>query len=216
MPTTATPAAAPVGTPVPGLIPPQPAPAQAAVPAQPQPTAQAAPPQAAGAEPPAVPAQAAQAAAAQPTGAGAGQVATASSTAQVLVSSPSPEMRVGAGPYTVVVSMSDASRVSTVSFSLTYDAKLLRVRGVNQGSFMSQGGMQVAFAQQVDAVAGRLDVTLTRTGDTVGASGTGSLAIVLFDAASPGNTTLNVSGVATGPNGTPIALKVTPAGVTVR
>ena len=213
MPTTATPAAAPVGTPVPGLIPPQPAPAQAAVPAQPQPTAQAAPPQAGVAQPPAAPAQAA---AAQPTGAGAGQAATASSTAQVLVSSPSPEMRVGAGPYTVVVSMSDASRVSTVSFSLTYDAKLLRVRGVNQGSFMSQGGMQVAFAQQVDAVAGRLDVTLTRTGDTVGASGTGSLAIVLFDAASPGNTTLNVSGVATGPNGTPIALKVTPAGVTVR
>jgi len=213
MPTTATPPAAPVGTPVPGLIPPQPAPAQAAVPAQPQPTAQAAPPQAGVAQPPAAPAQAA---AAQPTGAGAGQAATASSTAQVLVSSPSPEMRVGAGPYTVVVSMSDASRVSTVSFSLTYDAKLLRVRGVNQGSFMSQGGLQVAFAQQVDAVAGRLDVTLTRTGDTVGASGTGSLAIVLFDAASPGNTTLNVSGVATGPNGTPIALKVTPAGVTVR
>jgi general secretion pathway protein D len=133
-----------------------------------------------------------------------------------MVSSPSPEMRIGAGPYTVVVSISDANRVSTVSFSLTFDPKVLRVRGVNQGSFMSQGGLQVAFAQQVDSVAGRVDITLARTGDAVGASGSGSLAVVLFEAATAGNTTLNVSGVAAGPDGAPIALKVTPAGVTVR
>jgi len=125
-------------------------------------------------------------------------------------------MRVGGGPYTVVVSISDASRVSTVSFSMTFNPNVLRVRGVNQGSFMSQGGLQVAFAQQVDSVAGRVDITLTRTGDTVGASGTGSLAVVLFDAVAAGNATLNVNGVATGPGGTPIALKVTPAEVTVR
>jgi hypothetical protein len=114
------------------------------------------------------------------------------------------------------VSISDASRISTVSFSLSFDAKLLRVRGVNQGSFMSQGGLQVAFAQQVDSAAGRVDITLARTGDTVGASGAGSLAVVLFDAVAPGNVTLNVNGVATLPEGSPVALKVTPATVTVR
>jgi hypothetical protein len=136
--------------------------------------------------------------------------------AQVLVSSPSSEMRVGGGPYTVVVSIADASRVSTVSFALTFNPNLVRVRGVNQGSFMSQGGQQVGFAQQVDSAAGRVDVTLTRTGDTVGASGAGSLAVVLFDAVAAGNVTLNVNGVATGPGGSPITLKVTPAAVTVR
>jgi general secretion pathway protein D len=202
-----TPPAPPVGTPVPGLIPPQPAAVPTPPGEQPAP-AQAATP----------PAPLAQPAAAAPAAAGAGQPAApaAASAAQVMVSSPSPEMRIGAGPYTVVVSISDATRVSTVSFSLTFDPKVLRVRGVNQGSFMSQGGLQVAFAQQVDSVAGRVDITLARTGDAVGASGSGSLAVVLFEAASAGNTTLNVSGVAAGPDGAPIALKVTPAGVTVR
>jgi hypothetical protein len=220
VPVAPTPPNAPVGTPVPGVIPPQPAPV-AQPPAQP-PAAQ--PPPGAQATPPGAPAAATPPAAAQPPAAQPAATPPAAATAQpaaanvaqVLVSSPSSEMRVSGGPYTVVVSISDASRVSTVSFSLTFNPNLLRVRGVNQGSFMSQGGLQVAFAQQVDSVAGRVDITLTRTGDTVGASGVGSLALVLFDAVAAGTATLNVNGVATGPGGTPIALKVTPAEVTVR
>ena len=144
------------------------------------------------------------------------EAAPAARAAQVLVTSPSPEMRVGGGPYTVVVSIADASRVSTVSLSLTFNASLLRVRGVQQGSFMSQGGQQVAFAQQVDAAAGRVDVTLTRTGDTVGASGAGSLAVVLFETLAAGSVTLNASGMATGPGGTPVALQFRPATVSVK
>jgi hypothetical protein len=209
VPVAPTPPTAPVGTPVPGVIPPQPAVAQP--PAQP-PGAQ--PPPGAQATPPAAQPPAAQPAATPPAAAAAQPAAA--NVAQVMVSSPSAELRVGGGPYTVVVSISDASRVSTVSFSMMFNPNILRVRGVNQGSFMSQGGLQVAFAQQVDSVAGRVDITLTRTGDTVGASGTGSLAVVLFDAVAAGKASLNVSGVATGPGGTPIALKVTPAEVTVR
>ncbi|MBE3132575.1 MAG: hypothetical protein IMZ55_03820 [Acidobacteria bacterium] len=132
------------------------------------------------------------------------------------MTSPSAELAVGGGPYTVVISMSGASRLSTVSLSMTFNANAVRVRAVQEGSFMRQGNQQVAFGHQVDSAAGRIDVTLTRTGDTVGASGAGSLAAVIFDAIAAGAVTFNLNGVATAPGGAPIALQVTPVTVTVK
>ena len=48
----------------------------------------------------------------------------------------------------------------------------------------------------------RIDITLSRGADATGASGTGLLAAVLFDAIAPGAATLTLSGTATGPGGT--------------
>lgn len=140
----------------------------------------------------------------------------APSTALLLVTSPSTELAVGGGPYTVVVSLSGASRVSTVSFTLTFNPATVRVRAVQEGSFMRQGSQQVVFAQQVDSAAGRLDVTLTRSADAVGASGTGTLAALVLDAVAAGSVTFTVNGVATAPGGAPIALQGVPATVVVK
>ena len=56
-----------------------------------------------------------------------------------------------------------------------------------------------------------MDITITRAGDATGASGTGLLAAVLFDAIAPGGSTLSVSGVATGPDGASVPLTFVPA-----
>ena len=61
---------------------------------------------------------------------------------------------------------------------------------------MRQGGLEVAFSQQVDPIAGRIDITLTRIADATGAFGSGLLAAVLFDAVAPGSTMLNASSAA--------------------
>ena len=79
---------------------------------------------------------------------------------------------------------------------------------------MRSGGAGVSFAQQVNA--GRIDITLTRSADATGASGTGLLAAVLFDAIAPGSVTLSMSGSATGPGGTPMSLQFRPVTVTVQ
>jgi hypothetical protein len=71
----------------------------------------------------------------------------------------------------------------------------------------------VTFAQHVDAAAGRIDITLTRGSDETGASGSGLLAAVLFDAVAPGTSTLTPSGVATGPGGVPMNLRLAPVTV---
>jgi type II secretory pathway component GspD/PulD (secretin) len=138
------------------------------------------------------------------------------SVAQVLITTPGTEFRLGGGPYTVPVSVNGASRFSTVSLSLTFNAAVLRVRAVQEGSFLRQGGISVTFTQQVDAAAGRVDISMTRTGDTVGASGSGLLAAVLFEPVAAGSATLTLSGVATNPQGGPVPLSFAPVTVTVK
>jgi hypothetical protein len=156
----------------------------------------------------------AQPPAAQPTP-GAGPTTTQGiGSAQVLISPPGPTFRVGGGPYTVPLSITDASRISTVTLTLVYDPTKLRVRTVQEGSFMRAGGVAVAFTQQ--ASGNRVDITLARGVDATGASGTGLLAAVLFDAIAPGSTTLTLSGTATGPGGTPMGLRFTPVTITVQ
>jgi general secretion pathway protein D len=199
-------AAPPGSTPVPGTVvvpPPAPAPA-APIPPAPQPAPSTPPPGAAAAQP----APSAPPAAAPPT------TTAGIGAAQVIVTPPGTTFRVGAGPYTVPISIANVSRLSTISLSLSFDPGILRVRAVQEGPFMRSGGANATFANNV--APGRVDITITRTGDAAGASGTGLLAALLFDAVAAGNTTLSLSGVGTGPAGTPMGLQFRPVAVSVQ
>jgi len=123
---------------------------------------------------------------------------------------------VAGGPYTVPIAVSGANRLSTVTLTLAYNPRAVRVRLVQEGSFMRQGGVTVTFAQQVDAAAGRVDITIARTSDSVGAMGSGMLAAVVFDAIGTGTSPLTLSGVATAPGGLALPLQFQPTNVTVR
>jgi len=147
-----------------------------------------------------------------PPGAG----APASPAAQILLTPPGTEFRVGGGPYTVPVSIANVSRVSTISVTITFNPAVVRVRSVQEGSFMRSGGANAPFTQQVDPAAGRVDIAITRVGDTTGASGSGLLAAVLFDAVAPGSAELIATGTAAGPGGAPIPVTIPPVAVTVR
>ena len=132
----------------------------------------------------------------------------------MIISPPSTTFRVGGGPYTVPLSITDVSRLSSVTLTLVFDPTKLRVRSVQEGSFMRAGGASVSFNQQVNG--NRIDLTLVRSSDATGASGTGLLAAVLFDAIAPGSVTLTLSGTATGPGGTPMGLRFSPVTVNVQ
>jgi general secretion pathway protein D len=135
-------------------------------------------------------------------------------TAQVIITPPGTAFRVGGGPYTMPISVVNASRLSTVTLTVTFDPALLRVRSVQEGSFMRTGGVNVSFAHQEGS--GRVDITISRGADATGAGGTGLLAAVLFDAIAPGSATLSLSGSATGPGGTPMGLQFRPVTVTIQ
>jgi type II secretory pathway component GspD/PulD (secretin) len=214
VPPGAAPGAMPGTLPAPGVVPvPQQPPTQQP-PTQPPP-AQPAPatPPTETPPPPETPAPAPPAAAQPPAET---STATAGGVAQVVVTAPGTEFRVGGGPYTVPISITSDARLMTISLTVTYSPSQLRVRSVQEGSFMRQGGADASFSHQVDAGSGRIDVTVTRAQDPVGASGTGLLAAVLFDAVAPGAATLSVSGTGTGPAGGVVPVQATPVTITVR
>jgi general secretion pathway protein D len=135
---------------------------------------------------------------------------------QVVLSVAGTEFRIGGGPYTVPMSVNNANRLSVVTLTITFNPNVLRVRTVQEGSFMLQGGIKASFSQRVDPAGGRVDVAITRPGDKTGASGTGLLGALLFDAVGPGSSVIQISGVASGPDGSAITLQFSPATVTVR
>jgi general secretion pathway protein D len=197
-------AAPPGSTPVPGtVLVPNAAPSQ-----QPAPPAQAAPPPASQPAPVAAPTPS-PAPDSGPPG-----VSPGIGTAQVILTPPGTTFRVGAGPYTVPISITNVSRLSMVTLTLTFDPAILRVRAVNEGSFMRSGGANAAFTQQ--SAPGRVDITISRSADATGATGTGLLGAVLFDAVAPGSATLSISGTGTGPGGTPMGLQFRPVTLTVQ
>ncbi len=190
------PGTVPPRTTPPGIVPPpvQPPPGTEGVPPPP-----ATPPRDPNAPPPAAPTG--------PPPAGA---------AQLLITTPGTEFRVAGGPYTVPISINNVSRLSTLTLTLTFNPNILRVRQVTGGTFMSQGGAIVTFTPNINAATGRVDVAVTRTSDQTGASGTGLLAVVTFDAVGPGGSTITVNGIASTPEGGPIPLQVSPVSITVR
>jgi general secretion pathway protein D len=195
----------PGSSPIPGMVPAPAPPAPA-----PSPSTVVNPPP----ETPAAPAPAPAAPPANPTPAAPAQPAP-STPARITLSPPN-EMRVGSGPYTIPISIVNATRVSTVTLSITYNPALIRVRNVQEGTFMRQGGAAPAFSNQVDDKSGRIDIVITRPGDKTGASTSGLLAALLIEPITAGTGAFSVSGSATIPGGAPAALQFLPAGITVR
>jgi general secretion pathway protein D len=139
----------------------------------------------------------------------------APSPTQVIVTPPG-EFRVSGGPYVVPVSVNNASRLSTMTLTVTYNPNVLRVRNVQEGTFMRQGTVTATFTPRIDAAAGRVDIAITRGGDQAGASGAGLIAALLFDAVGQGSSLVQVSGVANNPEGGAVTLQFSPVTITVR
>ncbi len=92
---------------------------------------------------------------------------------QIFLSPPGTDFRVGGGPYTVPVSITGASMVSGATLTITFNPSALRVRAIQEGSFMRSGGVNATFTQQVDAASGRIDIAIVRAGDATGVVGHG-------------------------------------------
>jgi len=140
----------------------------------------------------------------------------APTAAQIIVTPPGTEFRVAGGPYPVPVSINNASRLSAITLTVTYNPSVLRVRTVQEGTFMRQNGLTASFTPRIDASNGRVDIAISRTNDQLGASGAGLLAALVFDAVAPGASAIAVTGVANNPEGQPITLSFAPVTVTVR
>ncbi len=88
--------------------------------------------------------------------------------------SASPRRRSSGSPAVrtpVPLSVSNASRLSTLTLTVTFNPAVLRVRSVQEGTFMRQGGVTAMFTPRIDAATGRVDIAVTRSGDRAGRLG---------------------------------------------
>ena len=136
--------------------------------------------------------------------------------AQVVVTAPTTPLAVGGVPATVPITVTGVSQLSTVSITVTYNPNIVRAVSISEGSFMRQGGMTPTFTQRIDAAAGRVDIAVTRPNDESGASGTGLLAGLLFQAVAPGTSQVTATAVTLNTKGQPIPVQVASATLTVR
>jgi len=129
-----------------------------------------------------------------------------------------PQFQAGATmPNTVPISVSNASDIGTVTLRVTYNPQVLRAQAVNQGTFLSQGGVTTTFVPKIDVNAGAVDIAISRPSSAGGASGaSGLLASVQFLAMSPGAAQISVSGVAVTSSGTPIPIQFNSTTVVVK
>jgi hypothetical protein len=72
------------------------------------------------------------------------------------------------------------------------------------------------FAPKVDAEKGRIDIPISRPSGANGASGTGFLASIAFQAIGPGSSSIAVSGVVLQADGKSVTVQMVPANVTVK
>jgi general secretion pathway protein D len=136
--------------------------------------------------------------------------------AQVIVTAPTTPLAVGGVPATVPIMLTGVSQLSTISITVTYDPKIVRAVSVSEGSFMRQGGMTPTFTQKIDAALGRIDIAVTRPNDESGASGTGLLAGLLFQAVAPGGSQVTATAVTLNAKGQPTPVQVVPTTLTVK
>ena len=126
------------------------------------------------------------------------------------------DISVGSGGYTIPIMVSGAEEIATLSLSLEFDPEVLRVSSVREGDFAHQVSGEVAFAKDVDAAAGRIDLVVTRWGDLTSDEVSGLVAAVVFVPVSTGVSVVSPSGMGLTSSGTPLMLSFEPTTVTVR
>jgi general secretion pathway protein D len=137
-------------------------------------------------------------------------------TPQVVLTAPEAGMQIGGAPYNMPVRLENVSQVGQVTLTITYDPKVLRASSVSPGTFMQQGNVQPTFIPKIDEAAGRIDIAIARPATSPGASGTGWLASLIFQAVGAGQARINVTAVAMTANGQPIPVSTSPTTVVVK
>ncbi|MDB5748514.1 MAG: sorting protein [Massilia sp.] len=92
------------------------------------------------------------------------------------------------------VLVSDISDLYTYQFTLTFDPGLLRVTTVTEGAFLGSAGTTFGDTGSIDNTNGTISFLFnTLIGQVPGASGSGSLALISFEALGAGSSALAFS-----------------------
>ena len=135
---------------------------------------------------------------------------------RISVTPPASALQMGGQPYTVPLSVANATALTSVTLSVTYNPAVLRATVVNEGSLMRSDGVTTSFVPKIDANTGRIDLVITRPGDKAGVGGNGLLASIVFEAIGAGNLANRVVRPCDERLGPGVLVQFVPAAVTVK
>lgn len=136
--------------------------------------------------------------------------------ARIAVTPPGTELQMGGPAYNVPLTIANASQLSSLTLTITFNPAVLRATMASEGNIMRADGAPTTFVPKIDADTGRIDLVITRPGDKVGASGSGLLGSLVFEAIGAGQSQIALAGVGLGPSGQQVALQFQPVSVTVK
>jgi general secretion pathway protein D len=91
------------------------------------------------------------------------------------------------------VVLQNVKRVSNFVGSLRFDPKILQVKEVREGDFLSRDGAKTVFIKSFNNVTGEIQIGLSREEFREGVSGTGEVVQILFAGSKAGKATITIS-----------------------
>lgn len=110
--------------------------------------------------------------------------------------------------FRLTVDLRTDSEIGNMSLTLGFDPRVVRLKDVAEGGFLSQAGTRVPFMKNVDSGSGSATIGFSSPALGRGIAGGGVLAILVFDAVAPGETTVSITGISgAGPTGQPLTFE---------
>jgi general secretion pathway protein D len=97
--------------------------------------------------------------------------------------------------FTVQLELENVQNLFSAPFRVKFDPQLLRLNEIQAGGLLSGDGKQIAFTRNILNDAGEAIVTLNRVPGSGGVNGSGTLAVLTFQAVGRGVTTVSFPGL---------------------
>jgi general secretion pathway protein D len=118
--------------------------------------------------------------------------------------------------FRVLLDMRNDAEVGTLAVSLGFNSQILKLKEIAAGGVVSQGGANAPFLQSIDG-SGGATIGFSTPAQGRGIKGGGTLAILVFESLSVGETAVTISSVsANAPNGTPVLFETNETRIFVR
>jgi len=122
------------------------------------------------------------------------QTAAAQAATDVYVNPVHTDTSLG-GSFSIAIDISTDDNIYAAQFDLLFDNTILNATSATEGSFLKQGGAATYPIITIDNSLGKISYASTRFGVQTGATGTGSLLAIDFDAIGAGTSGLDLDNV---------------------
>jgi len=119
--------------------------------------------------------------------------------------------------FRLSVNIRSSQEIGNMSLNLSYNAQVMKLKEVVEGTLIKQLGEKVPFLKNIDQSSGICTIGFSSPELRKGFKGTGSIAILVFESTGQGESTVSVTGLtANSPTGQAVAFQTSECRIVVR